>query len=60
MLCQYLMKESDMELREYIGKRVKITDIDNKEWIGKATGLDLAINDDAMEYDELFFKKMAA
>lgn len=45
-----------MELRKFIGKNVKIIDIDNKTWLGKATSLDLAINSDEMDYDELSLK----
>lgn len=45
-----------MNLRQFIGKRIKIIDIDGKEWTGKATCLDLAINYDDMKYDELLLK----
>ena len=42
-----------MNSKKYINKKVKITDIDGKEWIGEATSIDLAINYDDVEYDEL-------
>ena len=42
-----------MNSKKYINKKVKITDIDDKEWIGEATSIDLAINYDDVEYDEL-------
>lgn len=45
-----------MDLRKYVGKQVKIIDVDNKTWIGKATALDLAINYDDIDYDELSLK----
>lgn len=45
-----------MDLRKYIGHRVKIVSISGKVWTGKATCLDLAINYDDMEYDELSLK----
>lgn len=51
------MREDKMDLRKYIGHRVKIVSISGKVLTGKATGLDLAINDDEMEYDELFLQK---
>jgi len=42
-----------MDLKKYINKKVKIIDINDKEWIGEATSIDLAINYDDVEYDEL-------
>ena len=42
-----------MDLKKYINKKVKIIDINDKEWIGVATSIDLAINYDDVEYDEL-------
>lgn len=42
-----------MNLRQFIGKRIKIIDIDGKEWLGKATCLDLAINYDDVDFDEM-------
>ena len=45
-----------MDLRKYIGKLVKIIDNDQKEWIGKAVSVDLAINYDNVAYDSLDLK----
>lgn len=42
-----------MNLKQYVNKTVKIIDIDDKVWIGKATSVDLAINYDDIDYDEL-------
>ena len=42
-----------MDLKKYINKKVKIIDVNDKEWIGVATSIDLAINYDDIEYDEL-------
>ena len=42
-----------MDLRKYIGKLVKIIDNDQKEWIGKAVSVDLAINYNDVAYDSL-------
>lgn len=42
-----------MDLKQYVNKTVKIIDIDDKVWIGKATSVDLAINYDDIDYDEL-------
>ena len=45
-----------MDLRKYLGKLVKIIDNDQKEWIGKAVSVDLAINYDDVAYDSLDLK----
>lgn len=45
-----------MELRKYVGKTVRLIDLDNEEWVGKAKSLDLAINYDDVEFDELALK----
>ncbi|WP_300121072.1 hypothetical protein [uncultured Enterococcus sp.] len=45
-----------MELRKYLGKLVKIIDNDQKEWIGQAVSVDLAINYDDVAYDSLDLK----
>nr|DAH19249.1 MAG TPA: Gemin6 6 [Caudoviricetes sp.] len=45
-----------MNLREYIGKNVKIVSISKSVWTGKASALDLAVNSDEMEYDELILE----
>ncbi|QKI02100.1 hypothetical protein JGX27_03545 [Streptococcus gallolyticus subsp. gallolyticus TX20005] len=42
-----------MNLRQFIGKNVKIVSISDSVWTGKASALDLAVNSDEMEYDEL-------
>ena len=45
-----------MNLKEYVNKKVKIIDIDDKEWKGKVMSVDLAVNYDDIEYDELDLK----
>ena len=45
-----------MVLKEYVNKKVRIIDIDDNEWKGKITSVDLAINYDDIDYDELDLK----
>lgn len=44
-----------MELEEYVGKRVKIIDIEDKEFIGKVIGFTQAL-DNEPEIDEINIK----
>lgn len=44
---------SKINLRQFIGKNVKIVSISDSVCTGKASALDLAVNSDEMEYDEL-------
>ncbi|CAI3287041.1 hypothetical protein CIRMBP1197_00807 [Enterococcus cecorum] len=54
---QYFEKKKlKIDFRKYIGKLVKIIDNDQKEWIGKAVSVDLAINYDDAAYDSLDLK----
>lgn len=44
-----------MDLVDYVGKRIKIIDIDGKEFIGKAIGFSQAL-DNEPEIDEIDIK----